>query len=254
MLSIVLLGTGNVARHLFDAFLNFDEIKVAQVVGRNQAALQYFEEAVSTSTDFKKLAEADIYIIAISDDAVAAVSEDLAIKNMLLVHTSGSVDMSELSRENRAAVFYPLQSFSKDRELNFKDVPICIEAERKADLETLKKLAAILGNEVFLVSSEQRRSLHLAAVFVNNFVNHLYTIGHEICLEQQLPFSILKPLILETCKKIEEIPPLKAQTGPAMRNDLGTMEKHKDLLQKEINKKIYSLLSASIQETYGKKL
>ncbi|MEX0291014.1 MAG: DUF2520 domain-containing protein, partial [Flavobacteriaceae bacterium] len=170
MLKIVLLGTGNVARHLFDEFLKHDDIEILRLVGRNPNALAYFEKLVSTSTDFMALPPADVYIVAVSDDAVEEVSNSLEIDNKLVVHTSGSVAMTSLAGSNRSGVFYPLQSFSKGRELQFKDIPICIEAEAAADLRTLEKLAKILSNRVFKISSEQRRSLHLAAVFVNNFV------------------------------------------------------------------------------------
>ena len=254
MLSIVLLGTGNVARHLFDAFERSENLRVLQVVGRSPSGLDYFKKSAKTSSIFTDLVDADIYIIALSDDAISIISEQLKIKNKFLVHTSGSVGISVLSKQNRAGVFYPLQSFSKGRKPEYKDIPICIEAAFEADLEILKELASQISEKVFVITSEQRRMLHLAAVFVNNFVNHMYVIGAEICREQQLPFSILQPLIKETCEKIEDMAPLEAQTGPARRSDEGTLIKHGQLLKTEKSKEIYMLLSESIQETYGKKL
>lgn len=250
MVSIVLIGTGNVARHLYDAFGNTDFFKVIQVAGRNRKALDYFKPRTATSTNFRDLADADIYIIALSDDAISTVSEKLIIKNKLLVHTSGSVHIEALPETNRTGVLYPLQSFTSDLPVTFKEVPICIEAGNGADLEILNKMASALSDRVYEISSEQRKSLHLAAVFVNNFTNHLYAIGEDICLENNLPFSILHPLVRETSKKIENVSPKDAQTGPARRNDTGTMEKHLDGLDNATRAEIYSLMSRSIRESY----
>jgi len=254
MLSVVLIGTGNVARQLFDALSNSNDLQILQVAGRNKEALKYFSKTTKTTSDFNKLSDAHVYIIALSDDVISAVSEQLKIKYKLIVHTSGSIAMQPLPNNNRAGVFYPLQTFSKNRKIVFREVPICIEAENESDVLLLKKLAGFLSNSVYRISSEQRSALHLAAVFVNNFTNHMFTLANEICEEHQLPFSVLKPLILETVKKIEDMPPLEAQTGPARRNDKSTMEKHKQLLWKGDQKAIYSALSESILKTYGEKL
>ncbi|MCW5515514.1 DUF2520 domain-containing protein [Muriicola sp. Z0-33] len=253
MLSIVLIGTGNVARHLFDAFSDCDSVQIRQVIGRNKKALEYFHKTTEITSDYNLLVDADIYIIALSDDAINTVSELLKLSNKLVVHTSGSVTMQRLVN-NRTGVFYPLQTFSKNRRINFKQVPICIEAENEADLAILHKLASTLSREVHEISAEQRNALHLSAVFVNNFTNHMFTIANEICGEHQLSFSILKPLILETTNKIADMPPFEAQTGPARRNDTGTMDKHLQLLNSKNQKDIYSLLSESILKTYEKKL
>ncbi len=254
MLSIVLLGTGNVARHLFNAFSDCDQLQILQVAGRNIKALDYFRTTTEVTSEFTKLADADIYIIALSDDAIIPVSEQLTINKKLIVHTSGTAVMPALPNNNRAGVFYPLQTFSKHRKINFKEVPICIEADKDTDLQLLKNLAMKLSTSVHEISSEQRSVLHLAAVFVNNFTNHMFTIANEICEEHNLSFYILEPLMLETVNKIIGMPPSEAQTGPARRNDTGTMEKHKRLLTTENQKEIYSILSESISHTYEKKL
>src|SRR5690606_37403117 len=122
--------------------------------------------------------------------------------------------------KNRKGVFYPLQTFSKSKEVNFKEIPICLEAANHQDLEWLKKVANVISDKVFEIDSEKRKTLHVSAVFVSNFVNHLYGIGEELCKENDIPFDILKPLIAEVADKINYLSPEQAQTGPAKRGDL----------------------------------
>jgi predicted short-subunit dehydrogenase-like oxidoreductase (DUF2520 family) len=254
MISVVILGTGNVAKHLFDAFWDIEEVNVRQVIGRNGHAFSYFKDKVDTSTDFSKIEEADIFLIAVSDDAVAEVAQFLSRKKGIVAHTSGSVPIYALGDQVRRGVFYPLQSFSEGKSINFKTVPLCIEAEIKEDLVLLQKLAHLISLEVYEISSDQRKSIHLAAVFANNFTNHLFTIASEICTDNNLPFSILTPLIKETVHKLDFLLPLEAQTGPAKRNDVKTMESHLNQLKNKNYQDIYSLLSKSIKNKYGKKL
>ncbi|MCM4162844.1 MULTISPECIES: Rossmann-like and DUF2520 domain-containing protein [unclassified Arenibacter] len=254
MISLVLLGTGNLAKHLFNVFLGVNEIRVLQVIGRNVDQLAHFKDRVVTETDFTKIADADIYIIAVSDDAIASVATFLKDKNGLVVHTSGSVPLKSLGGLNKRGVFYPLQTFSEGKTINFKEVPVCIEAEDKNDLELLKKLAGLISLKVHEITSDQRKSLHLAAVFVNNFTNFLFTIGQDICTEHNLPFSLLTPLIKETVNKLDYLPPFDAQTGPAKRNDVKTMESHLKQLKNKNYQDIYSLFSQLIGEKYGQKL
>lgn len=251
MISIVLIGTGNVARHLFDTFRLYHETRVVQVLGRNEKNLDYFRESSKTSSDFNKLLRADIYIIAVSDDAIASVSQLITNKNGIVVHTSGSVSLDTLSKYDHRGVFYPLQTFSKERKINFKNVPICLESEQKKDSELLKTLAHYISDHVYEISFQQRRSLHLAAVFVNNFTNHLYQIGNRICEENKVPFNILEPLILETAHKIKYLTPHNAQTGPAKRGDKRTIKQHMEELGDSDYRKIYALLSQSIEREYS---
>ncbi|SHJ65984.1 NADP oxidoreductase coenzyme F420-dependent [Arenibacter nanhaiticus] len=254
MISIVILGSGNVAEHLLDTFLQFDTIVVKQLIGRSETSISSFTNKTVTSIGYDAIEEADVYIIAVSDDAIAEVAEKLAQKQGLVVHTSGSVPMQGLHPKNRRGVFYPLQTFSPGKKIDFKSVPICIEAENQKDITLLQQLAAIISDKVFEISSEQRKSIHLAAVFVNNFTNHLFHIGQQVCQENEVPFEVLLPLIKETVQKLEQLSPYDAQTGPARRNDSNTLERHQNQLNKNIYKDIYSLLSKSIKETYGQKL
>ncbi|RNC90230.1 MAG: DUF2520 domain-containing protein [Allomuricauda sp.] len=253
MLSVVLLGTGNLAHHLFSAFLNAKAVNVVQVYGRSAAHLESFAKDVPTTTDLASLEQADVYLLAIKDDSIAEVSQKLNRSNTLVVHTSGSVSMDALAT-NRKGVFYPLQSFSKDRAINFKEVPICLEAGQPEDLNLLQDLANKVSTSVHLMNSEKRRKLHLAAVFINNFTNHLYQLGEQICEEENIPFNILYPLIQETAKKVAHLSPRDAQTGPAKRNDQLTMKDHLDLLKNPIHKEIYQLVSESIRRTHEEKL
>ncbi len=252
MIRIVILGTGNIGSHLLAAFENVSAIEVVQVYNRSEKGLREIRFRGSKTTQLDQLMEADCYIIAVPDDSVSQISNTLAFENRLVVHTSGSVALSELNPKNRQGVFYPLQTFSKNRKVCFNEIPICIEASDQKDLELLKTMARTISSSVYEIDSEKRKHLHLAAVFVCNFVNHLYQIGYEITENNQLPFSILKPLIKETASKIERDTPMDMQTGPAKRNDTTTMKKHLDLLDITIQKDLYKLLSQAITETYGR--
>jgi len=164
-----------------------------------------------------------------------------------VVHTSGTSELSVLDSKNKKGVFYPLQTFSKDKEIDFSSIPMCLEAENEEDFKTLENVAQTLSQKVFAISSEQRKSLHVAAVFVCNFVNHMYTIGNQICEENKVPFEVLQPLILETANKITDLKPETAQTGPALRNDTKTINKHLEFLQESNYQELYKLLTQSIQ-------
>jgi predicted short-subunit dehydrogenase-like oxidoreductase (DUF2520 family) len=158
-----------------------------------------------------------------------------------------------LNNKNRKGVFYPLQSFTKSRAVSFSEIPICIEANNENDYLILKNLAELLSKKVYKINSAQRKSLHISAVFVNNFVNHLYKIGNDICNENEVDFDILKPLILETANKIMTISPHDAQTGPAKRNDSTVINSQLDFLSNHNQKEIYKILTHSIQQN-GKEL
>ncbi|MBT8273818.1 MAG: DUF2520 domain-containing protein [Bacteroidia bacterium] len=253
MIKIVILGAGNVATHLFKAFNKSDKLSVNQWYNRNIKSLQSFKNEVDICDDLALLKAADIYILAVSDDAVQELSQALPFENKLVAHTSGSVNIHDLDKKHRRAVFYPLQTFSKNVEMDFKNVPFCIEALEKNDLSLLKTLADSIGSPSQKINTEQRQTLHLAAVFVNNFTNQLYRIGHEISDVKNVNFDILKPLILETAKKVQTVSPFNAQTGPAKRRDKKTIKKHLKLLESDLHKDIYKLLTESIQKTHGRK-
>lgn len=253
MISVVIIGSGNVAQHLIKAFSKSQTINVIQVFSRQKEQVAQLIDFDKITNNFTTLAEADLYIISVSDDAIATISGKIPYTNKLVAHTSGSVAITDLDSKNRKAVFYPLQTFSKDKSLDFTQIPICLESENEADFDLLKKVAQSISNKIHKINSEQRKALHVSAVFVNNFVNYMYQIGNEICIENNVPFEILKPLILETANKVMTLSPKEAQTGPAIRNDISTIEKHLDFLTTENQKNIYTILTQSIQNN-GKKL
>jgi predicted short-subunit dehydrogenase-like oxidoreductase (DUF2520 family) len=251
MKSIVLLGAGNVAAHLCKAIHNLLDFKVIQVYNRSEKSLTFFPSTLDKTSSLAEIKEADLYIIAVSDDAIVSFSESLLIKNKLVVHTSGSVPMKTLSGKNRKGVFYPLQSFSKNSEVDFSEIPMCIEAQNESDLGLLNQLGNSISNNVLAISSEKREKIHLSAVIVNNFVNYLYQVGNDLMQEQSLSFDLLKPLILETANKINTLSPAEAQTGPAKRNDKKTIEKQLHLLKDSPYKDIYQDITNSILKKYN---
>lgn len=252
MISVVILGAGNVATHVFYALNKAKNITVAQWFNRDLKRIQPYKNRVSITDDFNKLVDADIYILAISDDAISKFSKQLTLNDKLVVHTSGTVGIHDLDKKHRRGVFYPLQTFSKDHHIDFKDVPICIEALEKNDLQILKDIAEAIGSTYYKINTEQRQILHLSAVYVNNFTNQLYRIAHEISDAKGINFDILKPLILETAKKVQIMSPFMAQTGPAKRNDKKTIKKHLKLIENKDHKAIYELLTNSIIKTHGR--
>ncbi|MEX0314171.1 MAG: Rossmann-like and DUF2520 domain-containing protein, partial [Allomuricauda sp.] len=199
MHTVVLLGTGNLAHHLFEAFSAASQLKVVQVYGRNPDSLKNFEPHTDTSTDSNKIKDVDIYVIAVKDDAISEVAGLLSSKKGIVVHTSGAMEMDCIPSVNRG-VFYPLQTFTKNSALNYRDIPVCIEASQNSSLEALRNIANQISDNVSEINSEQRKKLHVAAVYVNNFTNYLYQIGEDICEKAGLPFSLLRPLILETAQ------------------------------------------------------
>lgn len=253
MIQVTIIGSGNVAHHLINAFSHESEIKLVQVFSRKPEAIAGIISSDKIISDYNQLESVDVIIIAVSDDAISDVSNQITLQNQLVVHTSGSVNMEALNDKNRKGVFYPLQTFSKSKAVDFKIIPVCLEAQNDRDYETLEAVAKSISEVIYKVNSEQRKALHVAAVFVSNFVNHLYQMGNEICAENHLSFDILKPLIQEVADKIITLTPKEAQTGPAKRNDSQTINAHLSFLTDENQKEIYKLLTKSIID-HGKKL
>ena len=160
MISIVILGTGNVAKHLFDAFTAQNGVEIIQVYGRSQNALSYFKNRINTTSDLSNIKGADIYLIAISDDAISEVSKFLVGEKGLIVHTSGSIPMNILPNKHRRGVFYPLHTFSANRKVNFKEIPICIEAENEEDYELLNELALAISDKVIQIDTVLETHFH----------------------------------------------------------------------------------------------
>lgn len=248
MKTINIIGSGNVVHHLVRALSDLSNYKIQNVAVRSlDKVADFFLKNLIVQT-IEDLKPAAITLISVTDSVISEVSTRIPYKDSLVVHTSGTTALEVLNDKNRKGVFYPLQTFSKNKEINFKEVPLCLEAENTDDLIELKLLAEELSDKVFEISSEQRKSLHVAAVFVSNFTNYLYSIGNEICKENNIPFDILKPLIKETADKINYLNPKEAQTGPAIRFDQKTIKAHQDFLTNKTYKEIYNLITQSIQE------
>ena len=248
-MQIVLIGSGNVAFHLAKAFTEA-QIPISQIFGRNTAELQKISEKFSIPFSTESLVDADLYIISVSDSSIAEVSSLIKNKNVLVAHTSGSVSREALSGNYRKSVFYPLQTFSKSKKLDYKKIPFFIDAENEEDAEILKNLALKISENVMFADDEKRKYIHLTAVFACNFVNHLYARAKEISDSQGIPFDYFLPLIDETTQKIHELEPKLAQTGPAIRNDEKVLKLHESLLTDEEKLKIYKTLNESIKKMY----
>lgn len=249
--NVVLIGAGNLGTQLALA-LHDKGIQVKQVYSRKIESAKQLAGKVNAgfTCDLSQLVrEADLYVIAVKDSAIQEVLENLDLNDdQLIVHTAGSVPMNVLEGfSNNYGVFYPLQSFSKSRKVDFSDVPVCIESSHPSTSLKLEHLAGRLSGSVNQINSDERKILHLAAVFVNNFVNHLYTLGADILQDKKLDFDLLKPLIRETAEKIQTMNPLDAQTGPAKRNDQNILQNHLKMLHdKPELQKIYSFATESI--------
>ena len=248
-MQIVLIGSGNVVFHLAKAFTEA-QISISQIFGRNTTDLQKISEQFSIPFSTETLVDADLYIISVSDSSIAEVSSLIKNENALVAHTSGSVSREALSGNYRKSVFYPLQTFSKSKNLDYSKIPFFIDAENENDEEILKNLASKISKNVMFANDEKRKYIHLTAVFACNFVNHLYARAKEISDSQEIPFDYFLPLIDETTQKIHELEPKLAQTGPAIRNDEKVLKLHESLLTDEEKLKIYKTLNESIKKMY----
>ena len=251
-MKVVCIGSGNVATHMAAAFKAKGH-DLIQVWSRNpdHAADLAKSLGAAHSSDLGDIdRSADIYMIAVKDDAIASVAEALVDTDGLVVHTSGATSLETLSSLKHYGVLYPLQTFSKAKALDFSEVPLCIEAMDTAVLQKLRAVAEELSRLVYNVDSEQRKVLHLAAVFACNFVNHLYDLGERVLSDHQLGFEMLRPLIMETALKVQEELPARVQTGPAIRGDKQTMVKHLEMLNSLPHlQDIYQTLSKSIKKS-----
>ncbi len=272
MQKIAFIGTGNVAWHLAHA-ISKNGYPITEIYSRNienatDLASHFADTVPINHLDFSK-SEAEIFFVAVSDDALDSVLHQLKVPpHAAVAHTSGTQPLAIIPHP-QAAVFYPLQTFSKQKVVDFQAIPICLEAKNSDTLAILKKVANIISKRVYEFSSQERQLLHLAAVFSCNFSNFLFTISKNILEKspQTIPFDILQPLISETVQKAFDISPENAQTGPARRADNSVIKRQLALLDvlfgentdimnkgEDAWKKIYELFSEQIkhyyQETY----
>lgn len=244
----VIIGSGNVAYHLAKAFVQ-NGISLAQIFGRNEKELDKISEELNIPNSTTNLVEADLYIICVSDGSIGAVSKLITKRDSLVAHTSGSLPKEILEGEYKKSSFYPLQTFSKTKDLDYKKIPFFIETENEEDQKILTDLASKISDNVMESTHEKRKYIHLTAVFACNFVNHLFARAKEISDAQEIPFDYFLPLINETVQKINEIDPKSAQTGPAVRNDQRVLELHEQLLKDE-SLEIYKTINHSIKKMY----
>lgn len=252
-MKVVIVGSGNVATHLSLALASLEGIEICQVYSPTEAHAEILAERlncdfVTNPTQIRK--EADVYLFALKDQALETVIRAVPANNGLWLHTSGSMPMQVFAGyTERYGVLYPLQTFSKSREISFQGIPLFIECHREEDKNCLEDLARRLSGKVCELSSEKRRSLHLAAVFACNFTNHIYALAEEILAKEGLSRDYLFPLIDETAAKVHELPAQEAQTGPAIRYDENIINKHLGMLADDPDvQTLYRLLSQSIHK------
>ncbi|HPQ12671.1 MAG TPA: DUF2520 domain-containing protein [Paludibacteraceae bacterium] len=258
MKRVVIVGAGNVATHLGRALQNKNFV-VSQIFSRteNSATQLASDLGVPFTTNLQSLdREADIYFYCVNDAVLCDVINKIDIPDALHVHTAGSLPLSIFESHlqyRRYGVFYPLQTFSKTRKVNFDEIPIFVEGNSLEAEEEIRQIAQTLSKRVFSSDSEQRKKIHLSAVFACNFVNHLFSIAEELVKTAGYSFDILLPLITETVNKLSELSPYDAQTGPAVRNDQNIIRQHLLLLENKPEfSEIYSVLSESIYRMHKK--
>lgn len=256
MIKIVIIGAGNVATHLGMALIDAGN-EILQVYSKTEKSASILAKKLKTNftTGISKVeTNADLYITAVSDDIVLQILNSLDLKDKFIVHTSGFLPMDILrqSSENYG-VFYPLQTFSKLRNMDIKTVPICIEANSVDNLNKLKSIAGQISTNVREINSAQRKKIHLAAVFASNFPNFMYSIADKLLGDSNIDFDILKPLIKETAEKVQDMKPAEAQTGPAVRGDENIMLTHLEMLKDyPAYKKLYQIISEEIKPATSK--
>lgn len=248
---IVLIGTGNVAWHLGHVLVR-KGVTISQVLGRTRGSVRQLanELKAKDSGEPEELdRDADACLICISDDAIQPVLEKLKPGNCLLIHTAGSVSMDVFTgHASRYGVLYPLQTLTKNRPVDFQNIPLLIEANMPENLDLIRSIAGQISGRIIQADSNQRSFMHLAAVFAGNFTNHMFSIAEELVLEKGLPFEWLNPLMKEITAKALAVSPRLAQTGPALRGNKVVMEKHLALLDEHPGwQEIYRLLSKSIK-------
>lgn len=250
-MKIVFIGAGNLATRLSLAMQRVG-MQIGQVYSHTEASARQLATRLGCpwTNDLSALQEdGDLYVFSLKDAVLSDVISKVKPNNGMWVHTAGSMPMSVFEGyAQRFGVLYPLQTFSKGRNVNFDVIPIFLEANTDKNADYLKNIASALSENVRFMSSEKRRSLHLAAVFACNFTNHIYTLSYKLLENESIPADVLLPLIDETVSKIHSMPPAAAQTGPAIRYDENVINKHLAMLDDPDMQAIYRLLSQSIHK------
>lgn len=249
-MKIVVIGSGNIAGFFSEKFHRAGH-EIVQVISPNmihaQTLAQKFGAACNTDIDAIDL-KADVCLLAVKDDVLLSFAPTLRLPDMTVLYTAGSVHLTELQAISaNIACIWPVFSIHHSNHALPSDIPLLLNASNKVSRDIAQTLAKAISVRIFQLDDEQKSQLHLAAVFANNFTNHLYHIAYSLLSDKAIPFDILLPLIIDTAEKLSDTPPAMNQTGPAIRHDHQTMMKHVQMLSDEKWKQVYQLLSASIQ-------
>jgi predicted short-subunit dehydrogenase-like oxidoreductase (DUF2520 family) len=250
-MKVVIIGSGNVATVLGRRILHAEH-EIIEVVSKNEAHTKILADELHCdySNNFINISDqADLYIVAVSDNALTDLATQLRLQNKIVVHTAGSVSKNILQDMSKNfGVLYPLQTLRKEIKTDIK-IPILIDANTAETLAVIEDLAKTISDNVQIANDDTRMQLHVAATIVNNFSNHLFALAEKYCDKQKIDFKLLIPLIEETAKRTEQFSPSQMQTGPAIRHDMQTIQLHLQLLENfpEL-KKIYELFTKSIQK------
>jgi Uncharacterized conserved protein len=256
-MNVSFIGSGNLAWHLAPALDNTDysvrEVFSPQLAHAEALVGRLYHAKIKSTLDFSA-SPSQIFIIAVSDDVIPEVANEIILpEDAILIHTSGSqpLDVLKNADTSRLGVFYPLQTFSKNKKIDFSQVPVFVESGNSETEKVLLNMARAISKKVHKISSGQRIALHIAAVFASNFTNHMLTLSKDVLKANKLDFEWLKPLIAETINKALTLGPEKAQTGPAKRGDLEILDKHVDFLKEdEAVAEIYRVISQDIVDRY----
>lgn len=249
MLKITIIGNGNVGTKLADKINKLKDFNLLEWYGRDWRDKKIPKKGINILKNLKK---ADLYILAVSDNSINKISNFINTDNFI-IHCSGATYIDIFNNYSRSGVLFPVQTILKSNSNPFKGTPFCIEAKNNNDLNVLKKLVLALGGNYECLNSEQRANIHLSAVWVNNFVNHMIHKGRKICLNNNISFSILEPIIKNTINQTLNNDPKEIQTGPARRFDYETLKIHNKLIKNLNDKKLYNTITESIQVSYDRR-
>lgn len=254
MIRICLIGAGNVAIALAREILENNALSLEQLICRNQNRIPNDLSHLPISNHFNTLPDCDFVLIAVSDNAIHEVSQKIPLSDAIVVHTSGASSIDLLNKHSKRGVMYPLQTFSQDRRLYWQEIPLLLEGNNTDVKDKLEKLSKTLSSVVTHAKEEERLHMHLAAVVVNNFTNHLYVEAEKFCKSKNLGFDMLIPLIEETTRKLSSLDPRNSQTGPASRGDLQTIERHKSIAMTNELADIYLFFTSQLLKQYNENI
>ena len=246
MHTTTIIGNGNLGYNLYSALNKVNGFRLCQWYGRSWGADKLNKRLINNLSELKN---ADIFILAVSDSSIIDILKYLN-KNYFVVHCSGATSIEVFKKFKRAGVMYPVQTINKIEKSSFNSTPFCIEAKSKKDLELLKKLTKGINGTYQCLNSNQRANVHLSAVWINNFVNHMISKGKKICVDNNISFSLMEPILRRTVSQAINNNPDELQTGPAIRNDKNTLKLHSNLIKNFNDKKLYEVITKSIQKNY----